>query len=36
VVAARTGKVLGVLALCMAATASLAVGFYGLLTLFAA
>jgi hypothetical protein len=36
VAAARTGKVLGVLALCMAATASLAVGFYGLLTLFAA
>jgi hypothetical protein len=32
---ARAGKWLGVLALCMAATASLAIGFYGLLTLFA-
>jgi hypothetical protein len=33
--AARTGKWLGILSLCMATTASLAVGFYGLLTLFA-
>jgi hypothetical protein len=33
--AARAGKWLGVLALCLATTASLAVGFYVLLTLFA-
>jgi hypothetical protein len=33
--AARVGTWLGVLAICMAATASLAIGFYGLLTLFA-
>jgi hypothetical protein len=32
---ARTGKVLGVLGLCMGISAALAVGFYGLLTVFA-
>ena len=33
--AVRTGRVLGVLGLCMALTAALAIAFYGLLTLFA-
>jgi hypothetical protein len=33
--AARAGKLLGVLGLCMGISAGLAVGFYGLLTLFA-
>jgi hypothetical protein len=32
--AARAGKLLGALALCMGITAGLAVGFYGLLTVF--
>jgi hypothetical protein len=34
-VAARTGRFLGALAICAALTAALALGFYGLLTLFA-
>ena len=34
--AARTGRFLAVLAICVALTAGLALGFYGLLTLFAA
>ena len=33
--AARAGKLLGALGLCMGITAGLAVGFYGLLTIFA-
>jgi hypothetical protein len=33
--AARAGRILGVLGICMALTAALAIGFYGLLTLFA-
>jgi hypothetical protein len=33
--AARAGKLLGALGLCMGLTAGLAVGFYGLLTVFA-
>jgi hypothetical protein len=33
--AARAGRLLSLLGLCMALTAALAVGFYGLLTLFA-
>jgi hypothetical protein len=33
--AARAGRVLAVLAVCVALTAALAIGFYGLLTLFA-
>ena len=33
--AARTGRLLSVLGLCTALTAALAIGFYGLLTLFA-
>jgi hypothetical protein len=35
-VTARVGRALGVLGVCAAVTAALAVGFYGLLTLFAA
>ena len=34
--AARAGRILAVLAICVALTAALALGFYGLLTLFAA
>ncbi len=33
--AARAGRALGVLGVCMAITAALALGFFGLLTLFA-
>jgi hypothetical protein len=33
--AARVGRILAVLGVCMALTAALAIGFYGLLTLFA-
>ena len=33
--AARAGRALGILGLCVAATAALALGFFGLLTLFA-
>ena len=32
---ARAGRLLGILGVCMAVTAGLAIGFYGLLTLFA-